>query len=294
MAICSQHGKSARELADLYGIESVYTSSEELLESKEVETVFIVTPPYLHREMAERAMERGKNVLVEKPLCTTYHDTELLLARANRYPKTFYAAFNNQFREENQWLRSRILQGELGDVELIDLEWYRTKRYGDKQWLYDPRLGGGGALMDFGVHLVRFALSLLPDRWHFKVFCSHLRRHGRGQVEDTSVAVVTVNDRVGIVIKAGWDLKLPSPSSVVLRVYGNKGYLSNLDFEGPKSDGFGQLVEDFFHYVETGTSPDLAPVLNTMRLIDALYRSSVAGSVLHGEFSEINNGAANS
>lgn len=285
LAICSQHGRSAKELAGLYGIETVCEGYEELLQQDSIDTVFICTPTYLHREIAEAAIKRKKNVLVEKPLCTNYQDSQFLLQQAYRYSKTFYTAFNNQFREENQWLRSTVLTGDIGDIELIDFEWYRTKRYENKVWLYDANLSGGGVLIDLGVHMINFALSLIPDRREFTAYCNNVSHDLLfSSVEDTSVAMVTVNERITILIKVGWDMKLSMKSRVILKVAGREGCILNQDYQGHKTDGFGHMIKDFFHHIENQPNSNLELVDDTMMLIDALYQSDQSQSLITGMF----------
>lgn len=283
-AICSARGDSARALASAYGIREVSADYGDLVRHADIDAVFIATPPYLHREIAERAMEAGKHVLVEKPLCSSYGDCRSLLERAGAYEKVFYPAFNNQFREENLTLRSKALGGDLGALELIDFEWFRTKRYTDKLWLYDRRLAGGGVLMDFGVHLVHLALALLPDRKSYHAFSGGFRQ-AEHDVEDTAVAMVIVNGKTTFLLKAGWDMKLTAPARVVLNVYGRAGSASNLDYRGPKTDGFESLLADFLRHVKSGTKADLKLVDDTMSLVDALYKSSESGAPVEGRFS---------
>ena len=68
VAICSQKGESANELATLYGIEKVFSGYDEVLQQEDIDTVFVCIPTYLHRRIAEAAMKYNKNILVEKPL----------------------------------------------------------------------------------------------------------------------------------------------------------------------------------------------------------------------------------
>ncbi len=285
VAICSESGRTARELAAREGIPTVCNEYGELLEHPEIDTVFVCTPTHLHREMAETAMSRQKNVLVEKPLCATYADARALLQKAAGYPKTFYPAFNNQFREENQWLRAEVLSGELGMVRLMDFEWYRTKRYEDKAWLYDAKRSGGGVLMDLGSHLIHLALSLIPNRRRFTAYCHSLcHSPASSSVEDTSAAMVVVDEQILIHLRVGWDMKMETKSCVVLEVHGTAGRLSNLDYAGSKRDGYEAMVDDFLGHIEEGRTRDLALVADAMLLLDVLYRSSSARTAISGTF----------
>lgn len=292
VAICSRNEQSARELATQYDIEIVFQDYETLLQQPDTDIIFICTPNYLHRTMAEAAMAQNKHILVEKPLCTTYQDSQALLQQAYRYSKTFYVAFNNQFREENQWLRTKVLADDIGEVELIDFEWYRTKRHENKSWLYDTALSGGGVLIDLGAHMIHFALSLLPSRGYYSACCYNVSHHAfSSPVEDTSTSIICVDDKTTILIKLGWDMQLSKRSRVTLEVFGLAGCVSNRDFEKDQtnmpqkvSDGYGAMITEFFQHIESNTKPDLNLVNDTMMLLDALYQSSQTRTAISGEF----------
>jgi predicted dehydrogenase len=290
VGVCSQSIQSAREVANQYGIEQVFATYQELLLQPEIDTVFICTPTYLHRPMAEAAIAQQKHILVEKPLCATYQDSQALLKQAAGYSKTFYVAFNNQFRGENQWLKHQVQAGKAGKIELIDFAWYRTKRYEAKAWLYRPEQSGGGVLIDLGAHLIHFALSLLPDRHEFTAY-GHTISHqpNVSSVEDTAIGMVTVDSQTTILIKLGWAMQLATPSMVTLEVLGPGGRFSNRDYQAveaniKKTSGFEPLLEEFFRHIEAGTRPDLYLVDDTMLVLDKLYQSSQTGASLNGNF----------
>jgi len=285
VAISSRHGESARELAASNGIEKVYANFEELLTRADIDSVFICTPTHLHREIAEAAMKRQLNVLLEKPLCTTYEDSRLLLRQAATYSGTVYVAFNTQFREENRWLKSRVLKGEVGKVELLDFQWFRADPRTDKTWLHDKAKSGGGVLMDLGAHLINLALLLVPSRSRYTAYCSNLTHAlPDSSVEDTSASLIEIDDRVAIAIRLGWDMKMSTKSRVILDVFGGESQVSNKDYEGSGANGFGRMIHDFFRHVDARTSSDLRLADDTMQLLDALYRSSRSRSVVAGTF----------
>lgn len=286
IGICSKFGKSANRLAREYRIEHVFTDYKELIQIKDIDTVLLCTPNNLHYKIANYALVNKKHVLVEKPLCSQYRDSFDLINKAKEYDKIFYAAFNNNFREENQWLKSKVLSGEIGDLEILDFEWYRTMRYIPKSWIYDYEQSGGGVLIDLGSHLIYYTLSLIPNRKKYIAYCSNYSHENNSWgVEDTSISMITIDGAVSIVIKLGWDMNIPSPSKVNLRVFGKKGSISNKDFQGEKSDGYANMIQDFFNHVEAKTMPDLGSVGDTMMLLDALYKSSQSQSLITGMFS---------
>jgi len=286
IGVCSQQGQSASELASFYGIESVSTNYMDILELDTVDAVFICTPTHLHREIAETAMDHNKHVLVEKPLCNNYKDARLLLGRAKTYPNTFYVTFNNQFRSENIWLKSRTLDGSFGEIEFIDLEWFRRDMVTHKSWLCNKTYSGGGVLIDLGTHLIHIALSLIPDRRSFCVYCNTISHNlPDSTVEDTAIAMITINGITNVQLKLGWDMEtLDQKSRVKIEVFGRKGSVSNQQYDGEKTNPFHRLIDDFFHHIESKTTPDLSLIGDTGMIIESMYHSSRSNKLIEGEF----------
>lgn len=66
----------ARHIADLFGIETITTRYEDLIEDPEIDVIDIVTPPFLHKTIIEKALAAGKHVICEKPLCGYFGQPE--------------------------------------------------------------------------------------------------------------------------------------------------------------------------------------------------------------------------
>ena len=70
--------KRGEDFALKYDIPSVYTDYDELLKEAEVDTVYIGLVNNVHFEYAKRALESGKNVILEKPFTGTFKEAESL------------------------------------------------------------------------------------------------------------------------------------------------------------------------------------------------------------------------
>lgn len=143
-AICSRDRRRATEVAQLLDIPTVAADHRALLDDEGIESVLVCTPPHTHLEIASHAFGRGKNVLLEKPPCRTYEEFASLQALAARCRRVLDVTFNNSAREDNAWLIDAVKQGRIGAVELIELEWLRTKPRPDKAWARSAHCAGGG------------------------------------------------------------------------------------------------------------------------------------------------------
>ena len=116
---------SARQAArDLPGV-PVHRTLDALLARSGVDLVDIVGPNHLHADMAIKALEAGKHVLLEKPMATTLADGERLVAAAERSGR--HCGIVLQLRVSRQWARVRelIAEGALGRMRFANLTLFR-------------------------------------------------------------------------------------------------------------------------------------------------------------------------
>jgi len=128
----------------------------------ELDGIVIATPNSLHAPQTVAALERGLAVFCQKPLALDAGEARRMVAAARAADRLLGVDYSYRFTDGARELRRRIQAGELGRVFSLELVFHNA--YGpDKPWCFDPRLAGGGALMDLGVHLIDLALWLLDD-----------------------------------------------------------------------------------------------------------------------------------
>lgn len=158
-AVAARSGSRAAEFARRFGAERSYGDYRQLVEDAELDVVYIATTHPLHREQALLAIEAGKAVLIEKPVCLNAADTRQVFQAAE-------AA--GVFAMEAMWMRTNPLiraatelvdGGALGEVRSVRAEMALGLPYDPAHRLYDLA-NGGGALLDLGIYPVTFA-------WHF-------------------------------------------------------------------------------------------------------------------------------
>jgi predicted dehydrogenase len=150
----------AAAVRDRYGIRWGGTSIEELLEQPDIETVLIATPNALHVPQARAALEAGKDVLVQKPLALTGADARALLTDASALGRRVMVDYSYRFVPTMGCLRAAARDA--GAIQAARVSFHNI--YGpdrQKSWTRDPRLSGGGALIDLGVHLIDLVSWLL-------------------------------------------------------------------------------------------------------------------------------------
>lgn len=283
IGIYSRTKTPAAKLAREFQIDHVFDDIDELFEHKEIDSVFVCTPTATHAKVATAALHHSKNVLIEKPLTTIYDDDITLLKLAREKSKNFCVAFNNYYREENEWLRKKILGGSLGQVQIINLEWYRALSFpsiGPHQGK-DP----SGVLMHLGAKLFAVALRLLPNRSSFSVVCQNLKRSNELSAdEDTSLSSIVIDEKVTLNLRLGWGIELPVGSQTNMEVFCENGKVSNADYSGPESDGHKNMINEFLESNDLDQSTHIDLVEDTMTLINALYKSHQTKKAVTGKF----------
>ncbi|MBA4135771.1 MAG: LmbZ [Opitutus sp.] len=104
------------------------------------------------------AVEAGKHVLVEKPGALNAGQLRTIAAAAARTGAKVRIGYNHRFHPALQQARELVAQGALGPLMFLRGRYGHGGRKGyDREWRADPRLSGGGELIDQGVHLIDLA-----------------------------------------------------------------------------------------------------------------------------------------
>ncbi len=163
-ACCDINMETAQRFAYLYRIPDVFTDYSELLDKAKVEAVYLAVPHHLHYEMILAAAERGKAVLVEKPITRTFEEGRKLIPALGDNK----VGVNYQYRYDTGcYALGRAIQaGALGKIHSIriNVPWHRTRKYFDEAaWHGTIAQAGGGTLITQGSHFLDVALWALGD-----------------------------------------------------------------------------------------------------------------------------------
>ena len=124
-----------------------------------------------------------------------------------------------------QAIRDRVRAGDLGQIFAADLTFHNAYGPG-ASWFWDPKLSGGGCLIDLGVHLVDLTLWLFDFP---EVTQAHatLRREGgpvrAGEVEDYAIGEVKLAPGLDVRIACSWNLNAGRDAMIEASFYGTKG-----------------------------------------------------------------------
>ncbi|MGO8886180.1 MAG: Gfo/Idh/MocA family protein [Streptosporangiaceae bacterium] len=160
-AVAARDGARAEKFAAEQGIGQAVAGYEQLLSDPQIDAVYIPLPNALHAEWTIRALQAGRPVLCEKPLCGTLADTERVLAAARETGTLLWEAFVFPFHDQMRLVRSLLADGVIGELREIQSDFHFALRSPA-----NIRLSAGlegGALRDVGCYPVRLAQELLGE-----------------------------------------------------------------------------------------------------------------------------------
>lgn len=302
-ALASRDASKARTVAAKFEAPRAYAGYDQLLADPEVDAVYIPLPNQLHFEWSLLALEAGKHVLCEKPLCLTSHDVECLCVARDRAGKHIEEAFG--YRNHAQW--SKVLEliaaGAIGPVRAAHA--VLAKQFLDPADVRNNPAAGGGALYDLGSYAIN-GLNLVHGRPPLRVsaVAEHDPRFGIDRLTSALLdygdahASLTVASQAGpaawathqqltVLGARGW-LRLNFPFAQARPVaccieLGDElsvGAVPTTVHEFPPANQYSLQIERFSRRV-LGTTVPVWPIedaLATLRTIEAIFAAARDGA----------------
>jgi predicted dehydrogenase len=302
VAVSDPDTLKAEALAARFGVPRVRTD-EEILADDEVQAVAICTPNHLHESLAIEALERGKHVLVEKPLAMDPMGVQRVLDAAAASGRHLAVGMNHRFRPDVGALASFVAGGELGDLYSVRANSLARKMPAvGSTWRQKPEEAGGGALMDLGVPILDLAFWLVGYPRITRV--TAVFRSGEADVEEAATVFAVSESGIVFSVEVSWNLFAESDRHHC-RVMGTEGSGSlpplnihkqlggrptDVTPRQPKARGgenrfqnaYRRLLDQFVR-AAFGESDVPAPLeqVHLMEVVSAAYRSASEGREIH-------------
>jgi predicted dehydrogenase len=279
----------------------VVDSLEALLANPEVGALLILTPPLTHAELALRAAQAGKHVLLEKPVDVTLPKARAVVEGVRAAGVKLGVVFQFRFRPGARVLRERLAEGALGDVlsASASIRWWRSPEYFAQPGRGLKARDGGGVLLTQAIHQLDLLLDLAGPVSRVGAACrtSPLRAIDTedvacGTVEFASGAVGVIDatttaypgyiERIelagtrGGAVLEGERLTLHRAGRAVEQIDGSLSGGGGADPMAFSHEPHRQLIEDFVDAVRAGREPAVSgrSALRVHALIDAMLQSS--------------------
>ena len=160
IAVSSREESIAKDYAQVHSIKKYYSDYNSLIIDKDVEAVYIPLPNGLHYEWAVKALEAGKHVLCEKPLCSNGFEAFSLFELAKNKNLILLDAYHHSFHPTFIRAKEIIKRGDIGEIKEIKGRFTVNIPRPDIRFDYNL---SGGAFMDPGCYLVHALVHFFED-----------------------------------------------------------------------------------------------------------------------------------
>lgn len=222
VAVMDKVPESAKAVGEKWGVPH-YTDAEKMFQMVDCDAVYIATPVFCHKEQAMIALKYKKSVLIEKPLARTEQESAEILDAFKKAGVQLTVGYMMKYHNLHAKARNFVRRGKIGQVTDIRLQfscWYPDI---PGAWRQNKALGGGGAIMDLGVHCMELAEYVLDEEiTEVKAFtATHTFRY---EVEDS--AVIAFRTKSGALGHIDVNFNIPDAASASkLEIYGTEGYI---------------------------------------------------------------------
>lgn len=289
-AACDVDGERLQMAEKEWGVAG-YSNFYDVINDEKIESVHICTPHYLHYEMIKEAINKGKQIVCEKPVTMTKEEFNNILS--DKAAKNICVVFQNRFNQSVQALKNIVDTKKLGEIVSMKafLTWHRDKEYySSASWRGKWATEGGGALINQAVHTLDYFNYIAGGIESVKASMSNFSLDGVIEVEDTVSAYLKLKDNVtGIFFATNAYAKDSAPFVEIMFEKGEAVYINGKLFingekcaedivpqAGKKYWGTGHdlLIKNFYDNDNFFNVYDAA---NTMKAVFAIYESAKLG-----------------
>ncbi len=203
----------------------LFPSYADLLAEKP-DGVIVCSENTRHRPLVEMAAQAGVHVLCEKPLATTRADAQAMQDACHQAGVILMTAFPMRFSAPLQQVKARLDAGDLGRVYCLSTTNQGQMPMAHRAWFVDPKLAGGGAMMDHIVHLADVL------NWFFGTAVTTVYAQSNRilhadsvDVETGGLVALTFADGLFATIDASWSkpLNYPTWGGLTMELISEKG-----------------------------------------------------------------------
>jgi predicted dehydrogenase len=156
-ALIDREPKLGRHVQSMMGSPvPFFTSVEEAVKQVQLQGVFVCTPQFAHRSVAETCLNAGLDVFVEKPLAHKLEDAQAMLDVLRKHSSAiagvgFMKSHEGYCQEVGRLLRN----GAIGELRSFEATCYLSQVFAPKKgWIYNRQMSGGGMVINSTCHLL--------------------------------------------------------------------------------------------------------------------------------------------
>lgn len=224
IAVMRRNASLAEDYAIRHNIPRYYSDAKDLINDKEINAVYIATPPSSHAEYAIASIKALKPVYIEKPMALNYAECLKINKESEKYKVPVFVAYYRRALPGFLMVKDLIDNGSIGKVRFLQIQLFKylseDEKNGKPSWRVDPEISGGGHFIDLASHQLDYLDFLFGPVQ--KVKSVVLNQAGLYKAEDfVSTEFVFSN---GIAGTGTWCFSVsPESSRDLIEIFGDKG-----------------------------------------------------------------------
>lgn len=309
-AVCDiipEHTESLLYRFDLQNDKTIlrYTDYRKMIDENDIELAAIATDSGAHAEIALYCIDRGINIIIEKPVAMSIGDADEIIRRSEAKGVTVSACHQNRFNIAVQKTRRAIDEGRFGKIShgAVAVRWNRDRGYYNQAPWRGTWRDDGGTLMNQCIHGIDLLRWLMGGEIEEVYGVTARRLHGYIEAEDIGMAVVRFRGGAAATIEGTVNV-YPADMEETIHIFGEKGTvkLGGLnansidvwrfaDGEGEDNNGFFEAAGNVYGNGHTSIYADVADAVknrrrpyvdayagrNALELVLAIYKSQKEG-----------------
>lgn len=219
----------AESFAKKYGVEGVrfYPSHKAMLDAEELDAVSVCTYNATHAECTIYALEKGVNVLLEKPMCVTLEEAVEIVKAEKKSGKVLSIGFQPRFDENMKQIKKIVQSGTLGEIYYIQTGGGRRRGIPNSTFI-EERTAGIGALGDIGCYSLDMVLNAIgyPKPLTVSGYKSAFfgtstdyqspKDAARFSVDDFAAAFIRLEGGIILDFRIAWAMHLDTPGDTII------------------------------------------------------------------------------
>lgn len=277
-----------RKLAEEAGFHT-YETEEAMLADESIDVILVATPNDTHRPIALRAMEAGKNVIVEKPVTLSLKELTELEDMAGKTGQFLTVHQNRRWDEDLLTVREILKDQTMGEIFRIESRVHGSRGIpGD--WRKE-KAHGGGMVLDWGVHLFDQIFRLTGER-RLKTVYATLTNVTNQEVDDGFTVVLRFEGGLEVLVEVGTNNFISLPRWYVLGENGS-AVVEDWDLSGKIVKAFSEEEKEIVPVrTAAGLTKTMAPRREDTIRVEELprvpgdiadFHRNVAAVLLRGE-----------
>ena len=227
-AVMRRDADKAADYARRHGVNKWYSDANELINSEDVNAIYIATPPSSHLDYAIAALQKGYPVYVEKPVTLNAAEAQQLADAVKEYDGKLVVAHYRRRLPMFLKVKELLAQQAIGDVRTVQMRLWQSRKpalvtKGSPNWRTQPELSGGGYFHDLSPHQLDLMLYFFGEPVHYKGFALN-QSHTTAADDHVTGSILFENN---VVFNGSWCFNVADTENIdSCEIIGSEGKVS--------------------------------------------------------------------